>query len=82
MRSGRGAFIALEGGDGSGKTGALAHLVTVLAGAAGGVVATREPGGTPEGQAIRGLLLTPPRLELGAARTRSRTTGSRRPNSC
>ena len=48
-----GVFIALEGGDGSGKTGALAYLQTVLP----GVLATREPGGTPEGQAIRALLL-------------------------
>lgn len=47
-------FVVLEGGDGSGKSGALAHLGTVLG---DGVVLTREPGGTVEGQAIRGLLL-------------------------
>jgi len=47
-------FVVLEGGDGSGKSGALAHLGTVLG---EGAVLTREPGGTAEGQAIRGLLL-------------------------
>jgi dTMP kinase len=47
-------FVVLEGGDGSGKSGALAHLGTVLGEC---VVLTREPGGTAEGQAIRGLLL-------------------------
>jgi dTMP kinase len=52
-----GAFIALEGGDGTGKSGALAHLGEALGDVPGGVVLTREPGGTPGGQAIRGLLL-------------------------
>ena len=52
-----GVFVALEGGDGSGKTGALAHLAQLLAGAPGGAVFTREPGGTEEGLAIRALLL-------------------------
>jgi dTMP kinase len=51
-----GAFVVLEGGDGSGKTGALAHLAEVL-GDRPGVVFTREPGGTAEGMAIRSLLL-------------------------
>ena len=52
-----GVFVALEGGDGSGKTGALAHLGEVLRDVPGGVLFTREPGGTEEGQAIRSLLL-------------------------
>ena len=47
-------FVALEGGDGSGKSGALAHLGAVLG---EGALLTREPGGTDEGQAIRGLRL-------------------------
>lgn len=47
-------FVVLEGGDGSGKSGALTHLAAVLG---EGVVLTREPGGTDEGQAIRSLLL-------------------------
>ena len=49
-----GVFIALEGGDGSGKSGALAHLGTVLG---DGALLTREPGGTEEGLAIRALLV-------------------------
>ncbi len=50
-------FVALEGGDGSGKTGALAHLGQALRDWPGGVLFTREPGGTEEGLAIRSLLL-------------------------
>jgi dTMP kinase len=50
-------FVALEGGDGSGKSGALAHLGQALRDVPGGVVLTREPGGTAEGMAIRALLL-------------------------
>ncbi len=52
-----GLFIALEGGDGSGKTGALAYLAEALRDLPCEVVFTREPGGTPGGLAIRGLLL-------------------------
>jgi dTMP kinase len=52
-----GLFIALEGGDGSGKTGALACLGEALRDVPGGVLFTREPGGTDEGLAIRALLL-------------------------
>jgi dTMP kinase len=48
-------FIALEGGDGSGKSGALAHLGAVLG---DGVLLTREPGGTDAGLAIRALLVS------------------------
>ncbi len=50
-------FVALEGGEGSGKTGALAHLGAALGDLPGGVRLTREPGGTAEGEAVRGLLL-------------------------
>ena len=58
MPARRGVFVALEGGDGSGKTGALAHLGAALADVPGGLTLTREPGGTAEGTAIRALLLT------------------------
>ena len=58
MPARRGVFVALEGGDGSGKTGALAYLAQALANVPGGAVLTREPGGTAEGQALRSLLLT------------------------
>ena len=53
-----GLFVALEGGDGSGKSGALAYLGEALRHLPGGVLLTREPGGTGEGLAIRALLLT------------------------
>ena len=66
----RGAFIAVEGVDGSGKSGVVRALVTALGEAGQDVVATREPGGTPQGEALRGLLLAgedaawEPRAEL------------------
>lgn len=52
-----GAFIAIEGGDGSGKGTVIAALIPALQQAGFDVLATREPGGTPEGQALRQLLL-------------------------
>jgi dTMP kinase len=52
-----GLFIAFEGGDGSGKTGAVATAAEAFRDFPAGLVATREPGGTAEGQAIRSLLL-------------------------
>lgn len=45
-------WIALEGIDGSGKTGQVAHLTRHL-----GAVQTREPGGTDLGRSIRRVLL-------------------------
>lgn len=48
----RGRFIALEGFDGSGKSTQAALLA-----AARDAVLTREPGGTPLGEALRGALL-------------------------
>ena len=53
----RGAFVAFEGGEGSGKSTQL-ELVEALVRAAGlDVVACREPGGTPFGEAVREALL-------------------------
>lgn len=52
-----GRFIAFEGGEGTGKSTQAALLVTRLREAGLDVVATREPGGTPEAEAIRSLLL-------------------------
>ena len=52
-----GAFIAVEGGDGSGKGTLVAALVPALQREGFDVLATREPGGTVEGQALRQLLL-------------------------
>lgn len=50
-------FITLEGSEGAGKSTVLAALREVLAGDARDTVVTREPGGTPLAEQIRGLLL-------------------------
>jgi dTMP kinase len=55
----RGPFVSLEGGEGAGKTTVLATIGAALADAGHVVVTTREPGGTPCGEAIRRLLLDP-----------------------
>lgn len=56
----RGRFITFEGGEGVGKTTQCARLVRHLHGRGRGVVATREPGGTPWAEALRALLLNGP----------------------
>ena len=57
MSSGaRGRFIVFEGGEGSGKSTAAAAVAARLEAAGQRVVLTREPGGTPAGEAIRALL--------------------------
>lgn len=50
-------YIALEGGDGAGKTTVAARLVELLEQTGDTVVAVREPGGTALGEEIRRLLL-------------------------
>ena len=57
MTGTQGLFIAIEGGDGSGKTGAVAFLARSLKAAGHDLETTREPGGTKEGLAIRQLLI-------------------------
>ncbi len=52
-----GMYIALEGGDGAGKTTVAARLVEMLEARGDTVVAVREPGGTSLGEEIRRLLL-------------------------
>ena len=56
----RGKFIALEGGEGTGKSTQGRLLAKFLEGRGLSVVATREPGGTPGAEAVRSLLLDPP----------------------
>jgi dTMP kinase len=54
-----GRFITLEGIEGAGKTTQLAYIRGLLEMAGKRVVSTREPGGTPLGDKLRGLLLDP-----------------------
>ena len=54
-----GTFVALEGGEGAGKSTQLLLLETWLRERGHEVVVTREPGATPAGARIRELLLDP-----------------------
>lgn len=56
----RGKFIALEGGEGAGKSTQAKLLAEALETRGLTVNLTREPGGTPGAEAIRALLLNPP----------------------
>lgn len=49
-------FIVFEGGEGSGKSTAASSVAARLLERGLDVVHTREPGGTPVGEAVRGLL--------------------------
>jgi dTMP kinase len=54
-----GRFVTFEGGEGAGKSTQIARLAAWARAAAGlPVEVTREPGGTPGAEAIRGLLVT------------------------
>ena len=57
--SGRGRFIAFEGGEGTGKSTQARLLAAAMAGRGIDCVTTREPGGTPGAEALRALLLDP-----------------------
>ncbi len=52
-------LITLEGGEGVGKSTNLAFIAERLRAGGREVVVTREPGGTPLAEELRGLLLTP-----------------------
>ncbi len=52
-------FLSLEGGEGAGKTSALGAIRDTLQAAGHEVVLTREPGGTPLAERMRGILLEP-----------------------
>lgn len=51
-------FITFEGGEGSGKSTQIRRLAAKLAGQGRDVLITREPGGTPEAEAVRSLLVS------------------------
>ena len=59
-----GHFIVLEGGDGVGKTTQVGLLSSWLDAAGVAHIVTREPGGTPVGEAIRSIVLSRPELEM------------------
>jgi dTMP kinase len=52
-----GKFITLEGGEGAGKSTALAFIAEEIRNHGIDLVLTREPGGTPLGEKLRELLL-------------------------
>ena len=55
-----GRFITLEGIDGAGKSTHVRWIAGRLEAAGHAIVATREPGGTPLGEALRSLILREP----------------------
>lgn len=57
-------FITFEGPEGSGKTTQIRLLTERLRAAGHGVLATREPGGTRIGNAVRSVLLDPEHVEM------------------
>ena len=59
MRTRASKLITLEGLDGAGKTTHLDWLASALKSRGLEVCVTREPGGTPAGEALRALLLGP-----------------------
>ena len=65
----RGRFITLEGGEGAGKSTQLQTVAACLTAAGIPFLTTREPGGTPRAEAIRGLLLSPGEAEPMASET-------------
>lgn len=54
-----GFFIVFEGGEGAGKSTHVKRLAAHLSSLGHDVVVTREPGGTPTAELIRGVLLNP-----------------------
>lgn len=57
-------YVALDGPDGCGKSTQAAALVSWLDAEGADVLHVREPGSTPVGEALRGLLLSPDTGEL------------------
>jgi len=60
----RGLFITLEGGEGAGKSTAMAFIREALAGTDIELLCTREPGGTLLGERLRDTLLAPSEVSI------------------
>ncbi|MHB8884328.1 MAG: dTMP kinase [Methylovirgula sp.] len=61
----RGAFITLEGGEGTGKTTQARHIAERLRAKGIAAVTTREPGGSPRAEILRDVLLSGALKHLG-----------------
>jgi len=61
-----GVFLTLEGLEGTGKTTNLAFVQQRLQQAGVDVLVTREPGGTPLGEALRDVILNRHDVQIGA----------------
>jgi dTMP kinase len=53
----KGKLIVFEGGEGSGKSTQVRHLETYLRGLGQKVIVTREPGGSPNAELIRDIIV-------------------------
>jgi dTMP kinase len=71
-------FITFEGLDGSGKSTQAELLATWLRAQGREVLSTREPGGTPVGEAVRELVLHGDELSTRLSPTRGSPGGSAR----
>lgn len=62
----RGRLISFEGGEGAGKSTAIAAAAAAVRDRGHAVLQVREPGGTPLGEAVRALLLDPAHAGMAA----------------
>jgi len=75
-----GLFISLEGGEGSGKSTLIGKIRDFLERKGHDVLITREPGGPPIAEAVRGILLDPDHGEMDALTELFLYLASRRQN--
>lgn len=60
----KGLFITFEGGEGSGKTSIITHLVPMLEKLGQNVLTSREPGGVKIAEDIRNIILNPENTQM------------------
>lgn len=58
MKEAKARFLSIEGGDGAGKSSVMLTIKKALESKGIPCIVTREPGGTPLGQQLRGLILS------------------------